>query len=95
VILEISTELSGITHPVMMAKPHFSEEIQQRYRAVPGEGIRFDKVIEHGIGKHNFPQLSTTLREIGVPPLQILTIEANGAYHFVELTGDENFLHFQ
>jgi len=42
----------------------------------------------------NFPQLKATLREIGVPPLQILTLEANGAYHFIELTGDEQFIHY-
>lgn len=95
VVLEITTKKSGVIYPVLIAKPHFSEEMQQSFRKEPGEDILFTEVIEHGIHKSNFPQLSTPLRQIGVPPLQILTIEANGAYHFVELTGDEQFLHFQ
>lgn len=95
VVLEVATEESNITYPVLMAKPHFSEAVQQNFRKEPGENIRYSKVVEHGITKSNFPQLSATLRQIGVPPLHILTIEANGAYHFVELTGDEHFLNFQ
>jgi len=95
VVLEVTTEVSEISTPVLLAKPHFSEAIQQQYRKEPGENIRYSKVIEHGIRRGNFPHPTASLRQIGVPPLQILKIEANGVYHAVELTGDEPFLNFQ
>ncbi|MBL7798548.1 MAG: ThiF family adenylyltransferase [Saprospiraceae bacterium] len=95
VVLELTTEKSNITYPVLFAKPHFSDAEQQRYRKEPGENILYSKVVEHGLHKDNFPHLTASLRQIGVPPLQILKIEAGGSYHSVELTGDESFLEFQ
>jgi len=95
VVQEITTRESGIIYPVLIAKPHFSDDVAHSFRKVPGEDLIITQSIGHGINKKNFSQLTTPLRQIGVPPLHILTIEANGAYHFVELTGDEHFLDFQ
>ncbi len=95
VVQEITTRESGIIYPVLIAKPHFSDNMAHSFRKVPGEDLIITQSIGHGINKKNFSQLAIPLRQIGVPPLHILTIEANGAYHFVELTGDEHFLNFQ
>lgn len=95
IVQEITTRESGIIYPVLIAKPHFSDDVVHEFRKVPGEDLVITKSLEHGINKKNFLQLNTPLRQIGVPPLQILTIEANGTYHFVELTGDEHFLDFK
>lgn len=92
VVLEISTEISNQSYPVLIAKPHFSDQKAQAYRKEPGENLRFEKTIAYL--NRDFPAPSATLRQIGVAPLQILKIEANEQYYFVELTGDEPFLHF-
>jgi adenylyltransferase/sulfurtransferase len=95
VVLEVTTRESEVAYPVLMAQPQLSDAVAHTFRKKPGEDVMITKSIEHGISKKNFPQLSTPLRQLGVPPLQILKIEANGAYHYVELTGDEHFLNFQ
>jgi len=43
----------------------------------------------------DFPYLQKTLGDIGIPPLQIITVNANGHSYFLELSGDENFLIFK
>lgn len=93
IVQEVTTRESNISTPVLIAKPHFSDDVAHSYRKVPGE----DLVITQSTSRidKNFAPQSAQLRQLGVPPLQILTIEAKGAYHFVELSGDERFLHFQ
>ncbi len=95
VILEIVTQQTDVAYQVVIAKPHFSDEVARKYRLVPGENL----VIPPGKSVSEitdaFPRQEVQLREIGVPPLQILTVYANQDYHYVELTGDEKFLSFQ
>ena len=54
-------------------------------------------IIEEHLGSidDDFPYPQKTLAQIGVPFLDILTVEANGDFHFVELTGDEQKLIFE
>jgi adenylyltransferase/sulfurtransferase len=93
VVQEITTHQSGVTYPVLMPKMHLSDDVASQYRKIPGEDLvitRFTSRLDR-----KFSQQNATLRQIGVPPLQILTIEAKGAYYFVELTGDESYLSFR
>lgn len=93
VVLEVTTKETGISTPVLIAKPHLSDKVAQQYRRAPGEDLMITQDIAYL--SREFPALSTPLRQIGVPPLQILTVEANEQYYFVELTGDEPFLNYQ
>ena len=92
VVLEVYAEKSDEVYPVVKAKPHFSDEEALKYQKSPGEKI----VITESVDEidHSFPKPATKLHEIGIPPLQIVTVRANNGYHYVELTGDENFLSF-
>ncbi len=92
VILEVYGEKSEVAYPVVKAKPHFSDIEALKYQKVPGEKV---VITEYVVDVENsFPKPNTTLYEIGIPPLQIITVKANNEYHYVELTGDEDFLNF-
>jgi molybdopterin/thiamine biosynthesis adenylyltransferase len=92
-VKEVTTEKSEISFPVLIPKFHLSEKVALKYCQIPGEDLRitaYTSVIDH-----DFPDMDIPLFKIGIPPLQILKVEAGGAYYFVELSGDENFLNFQ
>jgi molybdopterin/thiamine biosynthesis adenylyltransferase len=93
VILEIYMIQSEISYPVVMAKPHFSDKVALQYQQEPGEEI----AITQGVVDidDSFPRKDIPLRQIGIPPLQILLVRAKDGYHYVELTGDEDFLDFK
>lgn len=93
VILEICTERSEKVFELVMAKPHFSEQVAKQYQEIPGEEIFIKKgVVDIDNG---FPRKEVPLRQIGIPPLQILTVRSRKRYYYVELTGDEDFLDFR
>lgn len=91
IVLEI-TGSSGAAHRVAKLKYHISEAIAEQYRSEPDEALRFEK--RTMILDDDFPYPDLSLNSIGIPPLQILKVEANEDIHFVELTGDESFLKF-
>ncbi len=43
---------------------------------------------------YTFPHLDMPLADIGIPPLQILTVETTDRLYAVELTGDKGYLQF-
>jgi len=92
VIHEITTSKSETVHQLVMAQPHFSEKVMQPYRTAPDEKIVISKST-HEITR-DFPHPSYSLKEIGIPPLQILRVRIDNDIHFVELTGDKEFLTF-
>lgn len=92
VILKIATEKSDKEIDLIIAKPHFSEKIQLQHQEIPGERIKISQSVTQIDGK--FPNKTLQLKHIGVPPLQILSVETSDDIHFVELTGDEAFLSF-
>ncbi len=93
VILEIYAEHSDQSYQLVLPKPHFSDAIARQYQKVPGEGIAITDSIDEITPDFKVP--TAKLYELGIPPLQILAVRANGQFHYVELTGDENFLSFE
>ena len=67
--------------------------MQTQYQEEPGEPIGITKYSD--LINSDFPDLEKTLKEVGVPPLHILTVETSQDTYFVELTGDESFLNFK
>ena len=74
-------------------KYHISESVAAKYKASPEDILHFEEWTM--VLDSNFPYLEKTLKEVGIPPLQILKIEANEDIYFVELTGDIDYLHFE
>ncbi len=93
IILEITTEKSEKVIPMVLAKPHFSDELADQHREVADEPIIFSNLI-YEIG-NDFPDKSLTLEQVGIPRLQILSVRTDDDIFFVELTGDEDFLYFE
>lgn len=93
IILEITSMKSEKTHQIIIPEPHFSENKQTQYMEEPGEPIGITKYADQI--NYNFPDLNLKLKDVGVPPLQILTVETSQDIYFVELTGDESYLNFE
>ena len=92
IITQVATRESEKVHEIIIAEPHFKEDIQKGLREIPGEDI----IIEEYTSTldRNFPDLDKKLSEIGIPPLQILTVDTEEDTFFTELTGDEGFMSF-
>jgi adenylyltransferase/sulfurtransferase len=93
IILEITSMKSEKTHQITIPEPHFSDSMHAKYQEEPGEAIGITKYADQI--NDDFPNKKLKLRDVGIPPLQILTVETSSDIHFVELTGDENFINFQ
>ncbi len=92
VIYEITTSKSETVHEIVMAQPHFSDAVMQHYLTSPDEKVIISQST-HEIDR-NFPHQTHKLTKIGIPPLQILRVRIDNDIHFVELTGDKEFLSF-
>ena len=92
IITEVTSMSSDKSHSVLIPEPHFSENAQAEYQEEVGEVLGITKYVDHI--SEDFPDLSRTLKECGVPPLQILTVETEKDIYFVELTKDEPYLTF-
>ena len=93
IILEIASMKSDKTHEIIIAEPHFSDAMHAQYQEIPGEAIGITKYADQI--NDDFPDKKLKLKDVGIPPLQILTVETSTDIHFVELTGDEKFINFQ
>lgn len=93
IVLELVGKQSEVSHEVLIAKPHLSEDTIKQYQAVPLEALVLTKTID--VLDQDFPKMDARLSDIGIPPLQILTVQAGETGHLVELTGDLSFLTFE
>lgn len=92
-VLEIATGESKKSIELVIPRPHLSEDVMRQYQEVPDELIIITKQID--VIKKDFVNQKISLQEVGIPPLHILSVIANGERHFVECTGDEAFLTFE
>jgi adenylyltransferase/sulfurtransferase len=93
IILEIASMKSEVSYDIVIPEPHFSDTMQTQYQQEPGEPIGITKYADQI--NSDFPNLDLKLKDVGVPPLHILTVETSQDTYFVELTGDESFLNFK
>lgn len=73
--------------------PKLTEDFAAQYITSVGDQLVITKQtsnIDEG-----FPNLTLSLSDLGVPALDILRVFANDAFHYVELTGDIDFLQFK
>ena len=91
-VLEVTGERTGQKIYLNKAKPHLSDDLIDAHRVDSMEEFFITQTIQEITKDFPFPEL--TLAEIGIPPLHIITVEANQDTRFAELTGDEDFLHF-
>jgi len=91
-ILELTTEKSEQAHAVVMPKPHLSESYLSQFVQEMGESVLITKEAVY-IGR-DFPNQDLSLKAIGIPHLHIIQVEAKGETHFIELSGDKDWLQF-
>ena len=93
IVIEALASKSGkACHPVIYKNHLFeSPEVLQLERAADEDLFISKKTCEID---RSFPYPDKTLKEIGIPFLEILKVEAEDNFFFVELTGDEDKLKF-
>lgn len=94
IALELTGENSQESHEVILAKHLLSNELLLNYQKTPGERIFITREHDGGINR-NFVNTDLRLKDIGIPPLDIITVETKDDIQFVELAGDESFLIFE
>ena len=92
-VMEVTTDESEESHELIMAKPHLSDEITRPLRQVGDNAVLITKSVQQIDKKFN--RLEIPLKQLGIPPLHILSIWVGGKGYLVELTGDKNFLQFE
>ena len=94
VALEVATSKSGHTCKIAIYKNHLHEA--KEVIALPRE-IDEDIYIKEDTWQisYDFPFLDKSLKEIGIPFLEILEIEGGGDVQYIELSGDSNQLIFE
>lgn len=87
IALQLLAPQSEYLFDAVMPMPRISNAYLREHEQIPGEGLMSlpDRVVSRL--DHHFPHLDRSLEQLGVPPLQILTVETNRIHH-VELAGD-------
>jgi molybdopterin/thiamine biosynthesis adenylyltransferase len=91
-VLSVKTEQSEQEVKLIKARPHIRSEDLEQFQVVEGEEVRIERY--SATIDQDFPRLDLSLSSIGIPPLQILVVVANGKKHYLELTGDRDYLRF-
>lgn len=92
VVLEVTTEKSELVTPLIIAKPHLSDDLTSPLQVFPGEEVFITRSVD--VLDRSFPDQALSLRDIGIPPLHILAVECRGDIRFIELSGDAAYLSF-
>ena len=93
IVLEVVSSESELVSELVILKGHLSEEVAGKYKQTPEEELMIKESLM--VIDDTFPYPDLSLNNVGIPPLQILKVEANQDIYFVELTGDESFINFE
>ncbi|MEM9259508.1 MAG: ThiF family adenylyltransferase, partial [Bacteroidota bacterium] len=88
IILELYSEESHRATPVLLPRFRIDEATYRKYQFIAGESVRIPPEMTVSELDSSFPQQEATLMEVGIPPWQILQVEAGDAFHFISLAGD-------
>ena len=88
----IRFKTDNITHPMVIPRPHLSKK-QIALMGYPDNSEYVLETIEEIDGSSS-AFLEFSLKEIGIPPLQILKVISKGVQYYVEISGDEEFVTF-
>lgn len=92
-IYELTPEFSGKTIAVKLPAHKVADYIEDNQLRTNFREEIFQKGTD--IIDIDFPFPETTLKEIGIPPLEILKVETDKDVFYIELAGDKNFIRFE
>lgn len=90
IVLEITTEKSENPIPTAIPRPQLSAAKLATYAGTSDGEVQITKWTSEI--DRNFLHQELKLNELGVAPLHILTVIANGHREYVELSGDEGYI---
>lgn len=88
IVLELYSEESQVSTPVLLPRFRIDEAVYRNHQFRVGEMVRIPPEMTVSQLDENFSRPEATLREVGIPPWQILQIEAADGLHYVALSGD-------
>ncbi|PPK88783.1 molybdopterin/thiamine biosynthesis adenylyltransferase [Neolewinella xylanilytica] len=88
VVLELYSEDSQVATPVLLPRFRIDEQTYRNHQFSAGETVRIPPEMTVSTLDETFPRPDASLLEVGIPPWQILQVEANDEMHFVSLGGD-------
>lgn len=91
-ILEVARESGDKPITFVKPRPKITQADLNAYKTYPEEDVRI--ITYTSEIDRNFKHPELLLKDIGVPPLHILTVISGGKRQYVELTGDETFYKF-
>ena len=91
--LSLQTEKSGKRIPFVKPRPHITRKDLEAFREIDGEDVQISDWTEEIDKDFLYPNKS--LRELGIPPLQIISVLTKGERVFVELSEDKDYLAFK
>jgi molybdopterin/thiamine biosynthesis adenylyltransferase len=92
IVLEVTGAQSQQTAELVVAKPHLSDDMLSSLQGKEGEEMLISNEIRQL--DRSFPHQDLSLQALGIPPWHVLAVRAGMERYFVELTGDQAFLHF-
>ncbi|WP_116126999.1 ThiF family adenylyltransferase [Lewinella sp. IMCC34183] len=88
IVLELYSEESMTSTPVLLPRFRIDEATYRSHQFVAGEMVRIPPEMTVSQLDDAFPRPDASLLDVGIPPWQILQVEADGDFHFVTLAGD-------
>lgn len=81
--------------PVIIPKFRLTDQLVNEITQLPGEVVLIPDGKTCEVLDHGFPDLTLSLYDLGIPPLEILNVEVAGETYLVELSGDESYINFK
>ncbi len=88
IVLELYSEESQVSTPVLLPRFRIDESVYRKHQFTAGEMVRIPPEMTLSQLDETFPRPDATLLEVGIPPWQILQVEAGAELHYVSLAGD-------
>lgn len=94
-VTEVTSKQSEKTTqlPTPLPKSKIKGEIIKQYTELPSEELMLTGIVTELNQQFHYQDM--TLRECGIPPLHIIRVLTDDGEIYVELTKDEDFIHFQ
>jgi adenylyltransferase/sulfurtransferase len=89
IVLELYSEESRTSTAVLLPRFRIDEEIYRQHQFTAGEMVRIPPEMTLSHLDQEFPQQDASLSEVGIPPWQILQVEAGDEFFYVALAGDK------
>lgn len=88
IVFQLYSEESRKSTDVLLPRFRIDDAVYRAHEFIVGESVRIPPEMTRYELNDHFPAPDATLHEVGIPPWQIIRVEADGRFYQVELSGD-------